>query len=995
MVIAAYLFGKELLGHSYGILLALVVAVGRWAINFSRLGMYNISTPLFEFLAMGFLLRALRTGHASMYILAGISLGLGFCFYSVFQLFYLFLGFLIVFVVIREGSALQKIWPGLVMCVIAALIVIAPVVKYAVVRPESYFARVRTTSLLHNTDIDGWSNAVLQNLQKHLLMFNLRGDSNGRHNLPGAPMFDSWTAALLVLGSMLVLRRIQQPRYALLPAWLLVMLGGGVLSLDFEAPQSLRAIGAFPAASAIAVLPLYELDRMWQANGGRFYPKVSWFFILAIIVPMSWSNLYTYFVRQASDFAVWNAFSTSETFVAKAIVELDAATIPYVMSLYDGHPTLRFLAHSDRKYKRLETDDALPLKMDPNMGALLLVDADRHTFVEEAKRYYPDALFEDVRAPFGGPATLYKVKLTAADVQSIQGVAATYYAGDEWGGEPVVARKEWEINAQWPDDAPISLPFVVEWHATLLAEQYGPYQFFATGPGLVSVQIGGEVVSIDTEHAVGAQQHGDGKAILLAKGLHAIKVRATGGHGVVQLVWRRPPGITEVIPSQNLYVAPVEPRGLLGRYYANGEWQGSAALARIDPKLNMYFHVPILARPYTVEWSGKLAIPVDGEYHFGIQAIDEAVVAIDGKQVVATQARNQYVEGSVNLSAGWHDINVQYGDRTDHSFISLYWIPPRPYSDGIRQIIPAEFLRPLGSSYERIAVPLLAQIPAVIDSNAIITQGEINTSTLVATGLSSPKGVAITSNGPIFVAEPALGSVKVITSAGAALESLAGVTNAAFVEPFDLAMDAADNLYVLDAGNGTVAVFDKTGALVRRLLEGSTYGQRARGLTVDGEGNIWIAATAMGRVAKFSAAGELLMIIQPPQGQEEWFGSQPADVAVLSDGSVFVADVGVHRLVQYSADGKLLASIDLSTANSLDAAHLSVAENDMIYITDPEQSKVLRIDANTGTVEGWDLTGQFPGAKPVGIATDGKGGVWVTDSSGGRLIHIKTGFDKP
>ena len=94
------------------------------------------------------------------------------------------------------------------------------------------------------------------NAAKHLLMFNYRGDPNGRHNLPGEPMLDYATSVFAVLGAGLALTRLREPRQFLLPIWLLIMLAGGVFSLDFEAPQSLRAIGSLPPAYLLAGLAL-------------------------------------------------------------------------------------------------------------------------------------------------------------------------------------------------------------------------------------------------------------------------------------------------------------------------------------------------------------------------------------------------------------------------------------------------------------------------------------------------------------------------------------------------------------------------------------------------------------------------------------------------------------------------------------------------------------------------------------------------------------------
>lgn len=101
-VLAAYLAGREFFAATFrkaersaqtaGLVLAFIVAVARWNVNFSRIGMYNIATPFFALLAIGFLFRALRRGRYVDYGLAGLSVGLGLCFYPAYQLFVVALG---------------------------------------------------------------------------------------------------------------------------------------------------------------------------------------------------------------------------------------------------------------------------------------------------------------------------------------------------------------------------------------------------------------------------------------------------------------------------------------------------------------------------------------------------------------------------------------------------------------------------------------------------------------------------------------------------------------------------------------------------------------------------------------------------------------------------------------------------------------------------------------------------------------------------------------
>src|SRR4029078_2370624 len=95
----------------------------------------------------------------------------------------------------------------------------------------------------------------------------------------------------------------------------------------------------------------------------------------------------------------------------------------------------------------------------------------------------------------------------------------------------------------------------------------------------------------------------------LAQGNHSFRVRAVGAPGAFTLAWRPPAREPELISPLALYVPPVTGNGLLGNYYPNNDWRAPAALARIDPQLDFYFHIPPLNRPYTVEWTGKIVIP--------------------------------------------------------------------------------------------------------------------------------------------------------------------------------------------------------------------------------------------------------------------------------------------------------------------------------------------------------------------------------------------------
>ena len=411
MVIAAYLFGREFFAGAIAhrrlaLVLAFLIAVSRWGVNFSRIGMYCITTPFFELLTLCFLMRGLRSRRSLDFALGGVAMGFGACFYSAFYLFVPVVGLFLIHKAIVERGFVRRHHLGILVFVLAALLVFAPVGQFAWRNPQAFSDRTRVTSIFKGKTRPQAIEAVRQSAKQHLLMFNYRGDPNGRHNLPGKPMLDFATSALFVLGLGYSLYRGLRPKYLLLVAWLLVMLGGGILSLEFEAPQSLRAIGTLPVAYVLACVPLYLIATEWDKSVRRWswLPAAACCLLLAYI---GWKNMHTYFQVQAKDFAVWNAFSTAETLTARRMAEMGPDYDLHVISLYHNHPVLRFLASNVTQYNRLETNATMPLRESGEREAVLFFDPERHPLFLEARRYYLGGTCEEFRPPFDGPALLY------------------------------------------------------------------------------------------------------------------------------------------------------------------------------------------------------------------------------------------------------------------------------------------------------------------------------------------------------------------------------------------------------------------------------------------------------------------------------------------------------------------------------------------------------------------------------------------------------------
>ena len=499
-------------------------------------------------------------------------------------------------------------------------------------------------------------------------MFNFQGDFNGRHNLPGKPMLDPITGTLMVLGVGLSLWRIRNPKFLLILTWFFLMLAPGIFSLDYESPQSLRAIGSMPAAYLLASVPI---EWIWQKSEKSAKKYLNYMFIVDMVILLGMStviNFNIYFHQQANSIDSWISFSTPETIAGNIMADLDNKVEYYVSSYYFQTPTIQFLAPKVTDYHMLETYETLPILSTSQKDMVFLLSEDQKLFFDQAQRFYPSAIFKEHTGP-DGSTVLYEIYLSQADILASQGLTASYYLGENWSGKPFLVRTEKNLDFELIDGEPASFPFSIEWTGIVFAPIYGNYKFVVQSPALLELVIDNfPVVFNGTEKRTGE--------ISLAKGCHTIVVRTVGIAGSYKLEWQPPEENLEPIPQSVLLLPPFTNNGLLGQYYDNPNWEGSPVFTQIDPWISFYFHNPPLSRPYTIEWSGRIYISGGGNYYFGLESIDESSLWIDEKQIIDNKTPNLYQEAGIFLTPGFHPIRVLFTDRTGYTHIYLYWSPP-------------------------------------------------------------------------------------------------------------------------------------------------------------------------------------------------------------------------------------------------------------------------------------------------------------------------------
>jgi hypothetical protein len=325
-----YLLGREMFGRRVGLWATLFSAVSSWPVLISRIGLRYPFNPAITPWSLFFLLRGLRRGERNDFLLLGLSLGVGLQGYTAFRamplavgvcwLVCLFVGWLRPEIVTLRPSTLVR---NALLTVLIALIVFIPLGRYSLEYPEHFW--YRSFSRVSNPDYpyQGSPPVILaKNLWNLALMFHWDGDEVWvAHWRRDAPVLDPLLGALLVLGLVMILRRILRQRDLL--SLCLVIAGGllllpSALSLAFpsENPSVVRTGGAIPVVMILAALPVglglnaaQDRSSGWRRAGVRALSLV-----LAIsVVAVNRQRIFTDYAQQ------YNQFSINATEIADAI----------------------------------------------------------------------------------------------------------------------------------------------------------------------------------------------------------------------------------------------------------------------------------------------------------------------------------------------------------------------------------------------------------------------------------------------------------------------------------------------------------------------------------------------------------------------------------------------------------------------------------------------------------------------------------------------------
>ena len=682
-VVATYLFVRHAVGTSAALISAFLVAVMRWDLNWSRIGMHGITGVLFAALIGWLTLRATRSGRTSDYAFAGASLGLGMWFYAPLRMFPLVVGFILLMHLLIARPSIRRFAVNIAMMTLLALFVAAPVIQFALDSREQFFERTETTSLFNLTPREELATQLRSSLVKHVFMFNIEGDPNPRHNLPNAPMLDRITGALFVLGFFFALVRWRRVALFTLPFWVFFMVLPGVLTIPWETPQSLRSILVIPAVAALAALVIDLLWRTWKDVPWRPVRRIALPVVLALLGIVAYLNVDLYFGDQANDPRVYAAFSTDETLMARSQVERQRLGYSLWVSRQFLFGLTSTLLANHPRVEVLNAPETLPL--DSSLvwrGAAAYFEPRERGFWETMRTYYPDAEFRVVTAPTGGDPMYYTSFVSRGQLADRQGLAVTYVVN----GNEVPGRRDTVTNSTWyPDAGPAEYPYQVTLTGSLHVRQYGEYEFILDSP-LATVHLNGTRVLDSTSTTV---------RLILAAGLHTLSIAADidAPEQSIRVLWLNEDGDPEPIPFSRLYRGSVSPMGLAGRFFKGDRTSGVPDSMQITPTMDLFHYTPVVPHPYTAVWEGTVQTDMPGPRRFKVNRIHSGEIALYVNDRLIAQdppSDDTATSGELNLAPGQNALRVEYSSPSGPTQFEVLWA----LGSGNYTPIPIELMTP-------------------------------------------------------------------------------------------------------------------------------------------------------------------------------------------------------------------------------------------------------------------------------------------------------------
>jgi hypothetical protein len=282
--------------------------------------------------------------------LAGITLGVGFYLYTSFRILGVMIPLWLMIAFLIDRQRLKKRLSGVCLMLIATFVIALPLALYYTQHIDEFFAPMRRVSVL-----GPWLNAEMQRTglsaaqilwdQARLSALAFTTVSLRHWYAIDYPMLFPLQATFFLLGVLLMITRLKDPRYVWLALWVLGVVVVGALSESTPAAQ--RYVMAVPVVCLLIGIALSQtvhwLAALWPQRRGVFVALAG-----LVVLAMAYQDLRFYF----GVYTPSHRFSDQNTAIAQGagmyLASKESGHLVYFFGAprmgFDSIATLRYLA---------------------------------------------------------------------------------------------------------------------------------------------------------------------------------------------------------------------------------------------------------------------------------------------------------------------------------------------------------------------------------------------------------------------------------------------------------------------------------------------------------------------------------------------------------------------------------------------------------------------------------------------------------------------------
>jgi hypothetical protein len=392
-VIAIWLWTNDWFGRRTAWVAAFLVAVSPWAVTVSRNGTEAALFPLLVPTTLFACYRAFREPRLRWYALLGVLLAADLLSGPI--------GWLLAACVLIIGTWKLAATRQLLqlsrarLAGVAAFVVGAGLLGYFL---GSSLSAIK--ALPHALGLGTSIGTLGHNLVKVLLMFNLHGDENYRHNLSGEPMLNAFVGIMMVAGLLVAISRLHKQRYQIFLMLLIVLLLPAIFAPNV--PNANWAIGAMPLIFALSGIGTAYMLELWYTtfpinSAARATGQAAIIILLTLSLLQGFTQ---YFRAWAESQAVYLAYDESSSQIAAHLKTDNFKGDRFVVQPIEKAPIIDYLRYSQGGYQNLTIQSLQALPIATANREFYIAAAVRDDAVKVLKAKFPGGTLQPHYSPF-------------------------------------------------------------------------------------------------------------------------------------------------------------------------------------------------------------------------------------------------------------------------------------------------------------------------------------------------------------------------------------------------------------------------------------------------------------------------------------------------------------------------------------------------------------------------------------------------------------------